>query len=80
MGEIADLMLEGVLCEHCGVALYGEAPGHPRYCSKRCKRAATPGVPKATKIDCPTCKKRVKRSGLRDHMRDAHAKKESTNA
>jgi hypothetical protein len=32
MGEIADMMLEGVLCETCGVYLDGEAPGHPRYC------------------------------------------------
>lgn len=36
MGEIADMMLEGDLCEACGVALPGEGYGIPRYCSKAC--------------------------------------------
>lgn len=36
MGEIADMMLEGDLCEACGVALVGEGFGVPRYCSNQC--------------------------------------------
>lgn len=36
MGEIADMMLDGTLCEGCGVYLEGEANGYPRYCSKEC--------------------------------------------
>jgi len=37
MGEIADMMVEGVMCEQCGVWLEGadkdEAPGYPRCCT-----------------------------------------------
>ena len=32
MGEIADAMLDGDLCEHCGVALDEEDFGYPRIC------------------------------------------------
>ena len=42
MGEIAEMMLEGILCECCGAALErnlkGEPPGHPDYCSEQCAR------------------------------------------
>lgn len=33
MGEIADMMLDGTLCEGCGELLDGEEPGHPRKCA-----------------------------------------------
>lgn len=36
MGEIADMMLEGDLCEGCGSFLEGEGDGVPRYC-RDCK-------------------------------------------
>ena len=45
MGEIADMHLNGTLCENCGVFLNNlekedgtpkSPPGHPRYCSKKC--------------------------------------------
>lgn len=39
MGDIADMMLGGVLCEGCGVALdceECEAMGVPAYCSDEC--------------------------------------------
>ena len=32
MGDIADMMLDGTLCEGCGVYLEGEGDGFPRYC------------------------------------------------
>ena len=38
MGEIADMMLEGDLCEGCGVALDSQGYGIPRYCSNECAR------------------------------------------
>jgi hypothetical protein len=38
MGETADMMLEGDLCEACGAALSGEGYGIPRYCSNECAR------------------------------------------
>lgn len=36
MGEIADMMIGGDLCEGCGSALSGEGYGIPRYCSNEC--------------------------------------------
>ncbi len=38
MGEIAEMMLEGDLCEACGTALDGNGYGIPRYCSNECAR------------------------------------------
>jgi hypothetical protein len=38
MGEIADMMIEGDLCEACGVALDSEGYGIPRYCSSECAK------------------------------------------
>lgn len=34
MGEIADMMLDGTLCEQCGVYIDDElgSPGYPRLC------------------------------------------------
>lgn len=56
MGEIADMMLDGTLCEGCGCYLEGGGDGFPRYCSARCAgdRLATddryePRVPKYRK-------------------------------
>lgn len=38
MGEIAEMMLDGTLCEACGAAFDPdhEPPGHPVYCSAQC--------------------------------------------
>ena len=36
MGEAAESLLDGTMCEGCGVYLDGESPGYPRYCSKTC--------------------------------------------
>lgn len=36
MGEIADSMIYGEVCEMCGVPLDGESSGYPRYCSTEC--------------------------------------------
>lgn len=33
MGDIAEMVLEGILCEVCGIYIEdGEEPGHPRKC------------------------------------------------
>jgi hypothetical protein len=37
MGEIADMMLDGTMCEMCGTFI-GNGDGYPRYCSKACAR------------------------------------------
>lgn len=75
MGDIADMMLDGTLCEGCGVYLEGESFGVPRYCSgcadiehvAPVSAIASPG-----KVMCPTCKRHVKAAGLKDHQRDKH--------
>jgi len=36
MGEIAEMMLDGTLCEGCGVFLSDEPEGFPSYCSAQC--------------------------------------------
>lgn len=41
MGEIAEMMLDGTLCEGCGEYI-GEGEGFPRYCCDACARG--PGV------------------------------------
>lgn len=35
MGEIAEMMLDGTLCECCGTFI-GDGDGYPRYCSAEC--------------------------------------------
>ena len=37
MGEIADMMLDGTLCEGCGKFI-GSDVGYPQYCSEACAR------------------------------------------
>lgn len=37
MGDIAEMMLDGTLCEGCGEYLEGVGEGFPRYCSA-CRR------------------------------------------
>ena len=32
MGEIADMMLDGTLCQQCGGVIDGTTPGYPRTC------------------------------------------------
>lgn len=37
MGDMSELMLNGTLCEHCGVYIeHGKPEGYPRYCCKQC--------------------------------------------
>lgn len=43
MGEIADMHVDGTLCQHCGVVFDDivngeEAPGHPRSCEECAKK------------------------------------------
>jgi hypothetical protein len=32
MGEIAEMIIEGILCEQCGVLVDGNISGYPRKC------------------------------------------------
>ena len=63
MGEIADMMLDGTMCQGCGEFL-GDALGYPTYCA-----ACSPEFPDAERVvkvtidagkpaRCPDCDKR----------------------
>lgn len=77
MGDIADMMLEGILDEETGEYIgdynkrvYGEAaPGFP-VSQERNKRRQEQNY--RLKIGCPECGKRVKTAGLAMHRRDVH--------
>lgn len=69
MGEIADLMINGDICEQCGEEL-GQGDGYARLCAACSQENAKPQQPE--KVACPKCGKRVKAIGLAQHQRDAH--------
>jgi len=85
VGEYAEMMLDGTLCECCGTFIDFEGgDGFPRYCSTQCARDR--GADQLTmtrkerhrsrqgeRVNCPTCNKRVKKAGLANHMRDVHS-------
>lgn len=72
MGEISEMMLDGTLCEGCGVYMAGGGDGVPQRCGA-CERDDSQPAPDA-RVACKTCKRIVKFAGLADHMRDAHGK------
>lgn len=70
MGEYAEMMLDGTLCQVCGVFMGHQPPGFPLTC-RGCESPAHRS-PAVEKVKCPTCGKRVKAVGLADHQRDVH--------
>src|SRR5580692_11302367 len=75
MGEIADLMINGDICQGCGAEL-GEGDGYPRQC-RGCEREgplSRKPIPQhnTRKGKCGICGKSVSLVGMRDHKRDAH--------
>ena len=82
MGEIADLMLDGEICEGCGMELDDGAPGYPRRCFSCAKlekeyRDHKPPEPlkkpnPMPKVRCPMCNKTVSPRGIVDHLLDVH--------
>lgn len=79
MGEVADMMLEGILCAGCG-EYTGEDSGYPVYCSTcaidwgECTTTTKSGKPidRFSKTNCPHCNKLVKKVGLEQHIKDKH--------
>ena len=74
MGDIADMILEGDMCQTCGEILEGQ--GFPQFC-KSCQkeeniRNHNERNAQQKKIKCPKCGKKVKTVGLADHLRDVH--------
>ena len=88
MGEIAEMMLDGTLCEGCGVYLEGDGEGFPRYCSRDCaqgrgfecepiprnpKRSSFKEIRVAKPFPCPACQKRFRSdAAMQQHNRDKH--------
>lgn len=75
MGEIADLMINGDICQGCGAEL-GDGDGYPRQC-KACERESPLSkkpIPQRNtrKTKCGICNRSVTLIGLADHKRDAH--------
>ncbi len=75
MGEVAEMVLDGTLCQVCGIFLNADGDGFPRTCLSCAAENAKSIAPK---VNCPTCGKRVKAVGLEDHQRDAHGSTPST--
>ena len=73
MGEIADLMLNGEICEGCQCELKGDPPGHPRYC-RDCK-IVEPQERRILKVRCKVCARMVKANGLADHNLALHSER-----
>jgi len=78
MGDAADDILNGMVCQHCGewmddILAGVDAPGYPRSCV-RCRHqdAAFKPQPAPAKVSCEVCGKRVKAAGLHDHKRAVH--------
>ena len=73
MGEIADAMLDGSLCEGCG-AYIGCDVGYPQYCSPECAGdlvAYTP--PPERPYSCNVCDRRFGSDEAQaQHRRDKH--------
>lgn len=51
MGEITEMMLDGVLCECCGTFI-GEGEGFPGYCSEQCAKDRGVDLTPATDAEC----------------------------
>jgi len=91
MGDIADMMIEGVLCEECGGYIEDEdAPGHPRKCEgcsgggriKRHKHnlGKQHKNKRGSRIACPQCPGRFFQSwaALEQHRRASHVTPQQT--
>lgn len=77
MGDIADMMLDGTLCQECGAVMGSFSEGVPRTCHDCMHEDGAPrGV--APKVACKICGKRVKQSGISDHIRVVHMNKEDS--
>jgi hypothetical protein len=75
MGDIADMILDGDMCQGCGKILSGL--GYPTFC-RSCQQEENINAQgekkaqKSEKINCPICNKRVKKAGLAMHTIAVH--------
>lgn len=78
MGDIADMIIEGVLCQGCGEYM-GDGNGYPQWCRacmktedrKETLPGPKPGA-KQKKVRCAHCNRRIAEGGMQQHMRDKH--------
>lgn len=84
MGEIAEMMLDGFMCEQCGEIIgdieSGEGQGFPCLCAACQADAGDDEVyslpNKAKPVQCTDCQRRFKNDAAwRDHYRVKHDKK-----
>lgn len=77
MGEIAEAILEGAMCQTCGEFFEDGEVGFPRTCAacRQEDRIAHSLAHPSEKVKCPKCGKRVKAVGLADHVRDVHSER-----
>jgi tRNA(Ile2) C34 agmatinyltransferase TiaS len=64
------MMLDGTLCEGCGVYMDSDGEGYPRKCND-CQGAA-PSAGTNEKTRCQVCGKTVKVVGLEQHVKAKH--------
>lgn len=69
MGEIAEAMINGELCQECGAWIDGSYEGIPRFC-KSCQPKTK--IQPVKKIKCTLCDRHLKPNGMKDHLRDFH--------
>jgi len=70
MGDVADMMLDGILCESCGVFLNDEPQGYPCYCSDCAtfKSKQKPKVKLSKNFKCTQCNRLFScESNLKQH-------------
>lgn len=72
MGEWAEMMLDGTMCQVCGEFMGGAGGGFPMTCAG-CSGRPARAKKAAPKAKCPTCGKKVKAVGLADHQRFVHS-------
>lgn len=81
MGEIAEMMLDGFICEQCGEIIgdmdTGEGAGFPGLCAGCASEAKPEPQPKLKdkRFRCTDCNRRFSSEAARcDHIRDKHMK------
>lgn len=75
MGDIADMMLDGILCEQCGVYLHSDGPGYPVRCGSCKKGERTESIRQANGYECgmKSCRRGFATKGDRKrHMAAFH--------
>lgn len=70
MGDVADMILDGTLCEGCGKVV-GGAVGYSRKC-RQCEKDFKPMEKKKPRVRCPMCHKFVSKAGMGDHLKEKH--------